>query len=218
VTQIVIVGGTGLIGRQVTLALCQNSEVDLHIVTRRQANDLPVNLHQHVAAPQDWPALIAQMQPDVAICCLGTTMKVAGSQAEFRAVDYDLVLAFAAAVRGAGARAMIAVSSVGASAQSSNFYLKTKGEAETALIRIGFERLDIIRPGLLTGGTRRAPRFGEILGTMISPLTDLLMIGSLSKYRSTPSAKVAKAICRLALASGGGTQCHENISIDTLTS
>ena len=87
---------------------------------------------------------------DVLACALGTTWKKAGkSETDFRAVDQHLVLACARAAKDAGMRQMIAVSSVGADAMAKNFYLKVKGETEQGLGRIGLQRLDILRPGLL---------------------------------------------------------------------
>lgn len=143
-------------------------------------------------------------------------MKIAGSKAAFRAVDFDLVAAFAQAAKQAGARHMIAVSSVGASDKSANFYLKTKGEAETAMAQAGFDRVDFLRPGLLTGGERPESRPGESVAIMLAPLTDLLMVGGLSRYRSIPAPVVAQAIANLALAGGQGRHIHENDAIRAL--
>jgi hypothetical protein len=81
---------------------------------------------------------------------------------------------------------------------------------------LGFERLDLLRPGLLTGGERPDSRPGERIGILLSPLTDLLMIGGLSRYRSIPSAKVAQAAVTLALGGGHGRHIHENDAIRAL--
>jgi uncharacterized protein YbjT (DUF2867 family) len=213
--RIIIAGGTGLVGKQVVDELAGLDGVDIHSV-QRSASAEQLNVSQHVLPPENWPAKIHLLKPDIAINCLGTTIRVAGSQAAFRAVDYDLVVAFAKAAREGGAQRLISISSVGASAGSSNFYLKTKGEAEDVLRGMDFERVDIIRPGLLTGGSRTDSRPGEAIGIMISPLTDLLMLGPLAKYRSTPSAKVAQAIVTLALGGGYGKHIHENDSIRAL--
>jgi uncharacterized protein YbjT (DUF2867 family) len=212
--RIVIAGGSGLVGKQVVDELAGLDSADVHMLLRSGLQVLGIN--EHVATPDDWPAIVRELKPDVAICCLGTTMKVAGSQAAFRAVDHDLVIAFAKAARSAGAQQLIAISSVGASSQSSNFYLKTKGQVEDALKTMDFVRLDIIRPGLLTGGTRKETRTGESIATVFSPLTDLLMIGPLSKYRTSASVKVAQAIVTLALGGGHGRFIHENEAIRAL--
>jgi uncharacterized protein YbjT (DUF2867 family) len=214
--RIVIAGGTGLVGQQVVSELVGLDGINVHMLLRPLSGTPILGVSQHVGDPANWPDIIDELRPDVVVSCLGTTMKQAGSQDAFRAVDHDLVLAVARSARLTGARQMIAVSSVGASSQSSNFYLKTKGEVEDMLRAMDFERLDIIRPGLLTGGKRKDYRPGESLGIMLAPLTDLLMLGSLSKYASSPSIKVAQAIVSLALAGGHGRFIHENLSIKAL--
>jgi uncharacterized protein YbjT (DUF2867 family) len=213
---ILLAGATGLVGKQVAEELAVQDGVEVHAVMRHPSDALPHSIRQHVAPIAEWPAIIAEIKPNTAISCLGTTIRTAGSQAAFRAVDFDLSVAVAQSSRQAGAQQIIAVSSVGASARSNNFYLKTKGEAEDALRSMDFERVDIIRPGLLTGGSRPDSRPGEAIGIALSPLTDLLMLGPLDKYRSTPSAKVAQAIVTLALGGGYGKFIHENEAIRIL--
>jgi uncharacterized protein YbjT (DUF2867 family) len=214
-TRILIAGASGLIGRQ-ALEMLKADGNEIHALLRRQLEDVPQRVLQHVGSGADWPAMIAGLSPDVAISCLGTTMRIAGSQEAFRAVDQDLVLSFAAAAHKAGAQHMIAISSVGAMPASSSFYLRTKADVEQGLKALKFERLDIIRPGLLTGGSRSDNRTGESIGVMLAPLTDLLMFGRLGKYRSTPSAKVARAIFVLTNCVGRGVFIHENDEINAL--
>jgi uncharacterized protein YbjT (DUF2867 family) len=215
--QVIIAGASGLVGRQTATGLGRE-RFEVHAVLRKSMADLPHFVTQHVRPSGEWGKIIAGLKPHVAICCLGTTMRTAGSREAFRAVDHDLVLAFAKAAREAGATHMITLSSVGAADSSSNFYLRTKGEVESALSGFGFDRLDIIRPGLLTGGTRTDSRLGESLAAMIAPVSDMFMFGSLGRYRSTPSDKVAKAIGNLAAQGGHGRFIHENDSIDALAS
>ncbi len=215
--RILIAGGTGLVGKQLLAELAGLDGIDVHMVLRSQPVSHAAGICQHVGATESWPMIIRELKPDVVISCLGTTMKTAGSQAAFRAVDYDLVVAFAQAAREAGTRQFIAVSSVGASARSSNFYLKTKGEAEDAVRTLDFERVDFLRPGLLTGGKRSENRLGETVAALFSPVTDLLLAGPLSKFRSTSSSKVAQSIVTLALGGGHGRFIHENDSINALS-
>ena len=215
--RIVIAGGTGLVGKQVVAELAGLDVSETHMLCRDLAVTPPLGIKHHVASPDNWPDIVRELKPEIAICTLGTTMKVAGSKAAFRAVDYDLVLAFATAARKAGAQQFICVSSVGALAGSPSFYLNTKGEVEAALRALDFDRLDILRPGLLTGGTRNEGRLGESLTSLVSPLSDLLLFGSLSKYRSSPSDRVARAIVTLALGGGYGRFIHENDSICALS-
>lgn len=210
--KIVIAGGSGLVGKQVADLLARNG-MDVHLVSRRPSAPSTPNLHEHVAPSDDWSAIIANIKPTVAISCLGTTIRSAGSQEAFKAVDQDLVLAFAAASHNAGAQHFITVSSVGVMPASSNFYLRTKADMEQGLRNIGFQRLDFMRPSLLTGGKREAHRPGEAFGILLSPLVDRLMIGPMRKYASTPSHILAQAIAALAIVQGEGIFIHENDSI-----
>lgn len=213
--KIVIAGGSGLVGKQAAEMLAR-AGFAVHLVSRRPSHALAPDIEEHVAPTADWPAIVARLKPDVAISGLGTTIRTAGSRAAFRAVDHDLVLAFAQASHDAGARHFITISSVGAMPASSNFYLRTKADMEQGLRNIGFQRLDIMRPSLLTGGQRDDRRPGEALGILLSPLVDMLMFGPMRKFASTPSAKVAKAIANLAKSGDEGVFIHENESINTL--
>jgi uncharacterized protein YbjT (DUF2867 family) len=215
-TRILLAGATGLIGRQVVELLADmSSDHELHIISRRPVGNLPVNITQHIDDASRWSDYITASAPDVLISCLGTTIKTAGSKSAFAAVDLNLVSMVGQTAKTAGAGQMIMVSSVGANVSSANFYLSTKGKAEQALRAIGFDRLDIIRPGLLRGN-RAETRTGELLGMMLSPLTDAMMHGRLRRYRSIDSATVAKAITNLTMADGSGMFIHENDAITTL--
>lgn len=214
--RILITGATGLVGKQLAVALAGQDGIETHILVRRKPERVPAGVIVHMADPADWPDAVAAIGAEVAISCLGTTMRAAGSKAAFRAVDFDLVAAFASAAKAAGARHMIAVSSVGASASAGNFYLRTKGEAEAAMAQLRFERTDFLRPGLLTGSERPESRPGESMAILLAPFTDLLMVGGLSRYRSIPALLVAQASVSLALAGGSGAHIHGNDVIRAL--
>ncbi|MBX9728167.1 MAG: NAD(P)H-binding protein [Sphingopyxis sp.] len=207
--ELLLVGATGMVGSAVVRA----APAGLHILVRRPAEALPAGVHQTVAPTEEWAEAIAKAAPDVVASALGTTIRQAGSQAAFRAVDHDLLLAVAKAARDAGARHFITVSSVGASARSASFYLRTKGEVEEALGAMGFERVDILRPGLLTGERRGPFRAGEAMAMIAAPLTDALMRGRMRRYRSVPGETVAQAILALAAGGGSGRHVHEHDGI-----
>lgn len=208
-SRILLVGATGLVGSAVAAG-----SRPLTILARRAPEAAH---HDVIVAPSEqWPEVIAARRPAVLVSCLGTTIRQAGSRAAFRAVDHDLVLASARAAREAGAAQMIAVSSVGASAGSANFYLRTKGEVEEGLRALGFDRLDLLRPGLLTGARAGPPRLGEGLAMLAAPLTDALLHGGLRRYRSIAADSVARAILALAGRGEPGAQVHENDAIRAL--
>ena len=208
---ILLAGATGLVGGALATLLPYER---LHLISRRAVDG---GLAQTVAPSEEWPAVVAKLKPATVISTLGTTIRQAGSQAAFRAIDYDLVLSVAIAAKATGAQHFIMVSSVGASAGSSTFYLKAKGEAEEAVKALGFNRVDILRPGLLRGDRQGPIRWGEQIATMISPVTDALTPEVLSQFRSVEAVSVAKATAMLVGADDGGTYIHHNREILALS-
>lgn len=132
---------------------------------------------------------------DDAFCCLGTTIKEAGSRENFRAVDHVAVLAFAWAAQRNGARRFFMVSSLGANAGSRVFYTRVKGETEEALMVLGFGTLAIFQPSLLLG-VRSKTRLGERLWAKVMWLFDPLLFGGLRKFRAIEAEVVAGAMLR----------------------
>jgi uncharacterized protein YbjT (DUF2867 family) len=202
--KILLTGATGMIGGSAAKLLASET---LHILARRALDSAAP---QTVEPTENWPTAIAAIRPDIVICALGTTIRQAGSQEAFRAVDHDLVVSVAGAANAAGARHIILVSSVGASAASNSFYLKTKGDAERAVRALGFDRLDILRPGLLRGNRQGPRRLGEAVAKFVSPLTDLLTPPAFSHFRSIAAGDVAKAIKVLTHSSCSGVHVHHN--------
>jgi len=100
-SKIIISGGSGLVGKQVADQMARTG-YEVHLVSRRPSAQSTPNVHEYVAPSDDWLAIVARIKPAVAISCLGTTIRTAGSRAAFKAVDHDLVLAFAEASHKAG--------------------------------------------------------------------------------------------------------------------
>lgn len=215
--RIVVIGGTGLVGGLLLDLLAGASGMEVHSLQRRQGVSRP-GVTTLVLDPAGWAGRVEELQPDVLLSALGTTIAAAGSRSAFRSVDHDLLLDVAQAAHAGGARHMVAVSSVGARASSGNFYLRTKGETESGLRAIGFDRLDILRPGLLRGARHGAERPGEALAMRLAPMTDRLLHGKLRRYRSIAAAEVASAMAALAERGGraGGVAVHEHDDIVAL--
>jgi uncharacterized protein YbjT (DUF2867 family) len=131
-------------------------------------------------------------QCQVAFCCLGTTMKQAGSEQAFRAIDHDLVLSFARVAKAAQAQRFVVVTSAGADPRSKNFYLRVKGEVEQALERMNFTSLDILQPGLLLGW-RGSVRPLELIASAFMPLVNPFLGGSRIALRGISARTVAAA-------------------------
>ncbi|HRE18921.1 MAG TPA: hypothetical protein PLW86_17935, partial [Rhodocyclaceae bacterium] len=122
----------------------------------------PLIDYAHLPADAPW------WKADGVICALGTTLKLAGSQAAFRLVDHDYVLAAASLAQQAGTPGFALNSSLGASVKASSFYLRVKGEVERDLEELGFSWLSIVRPSLLDGGPRPDSRPGERIALAVS--------------------------------------------------
>ncbi len=137
-------------------------------------------------------------------------MKKAGSKQAFAAIDRDLVGAVVTAAKAAGATHCIAVSSTMADPDASSFYLKVKGQAEQIMRDQSFERLDLVRPGLLRGNRTNDPRLGESLAIIASPVLDTLLHGRFRRYRSIDAADVAAAMAGLLTVTAPGETIHEN--------
>lgn len=208
-----IVGATGLIGRAV---IERFGSEPVTVLARRDVEGLSPHHIERIAPSESWPDVIAAEKPAVLICCLGTTIRQAGSQEAFRAVDHDLILAAAGGAKAAGTPHMIVVSSVGATTKSGNFYLRTKGQTEDDLRALDFDRLDLIRPGLLRGDRPGPQRLGEGIATIAAPLTDALLHGAFRRYRSISGDTVAAAIVAVARRGGSGVHIHENDAIRAL--
>lgn len=223
VSSVLLAGASGLVGRHVLARLLSQAAGPRVLApVRRQlsvrSNRLVTVVSELAAA--DEASLTEQLRGaapavEAYICCLGSTIRKAGSREAFLAVDRDLVLRLAGIARELGARQAIVVSSVGASAQSGNFYLRVKGETERALNDMGFERVDLLRPGLLLG-EREESRPGEAIARALTPFTNPLMRGPLRRYRGIAASDVAAAAVALLGRDEPGHFAHENAGLVAL--
>lgn len=189
-----IAGATGLVGGEVLKLLAESDRYErINSIVRRKTNTNYLSVHSHlVDYDQEGSFPDNEAVSDVYIC-LGTTMKKAGSKNAFYAVDFEYVLRVAKWAKKSGAETCSIISSLGASPESSNFYLRTKGEMEEALKAVGFKRLLILRPSLLLGN-RKEFRFAEKIASFVMILFSWLMFGPLKKYRAVKAEQVAKAM------------------------
>lgn len=191
---VAVAGGTGLVGRAVVEGLLADASVAaVHALGRRPLPMTHDKLTSHVV---DFTALSALPPLDEVYLALGTTIKAAGSQAAFRAVDFDANLAVARAALASGARRCGLVSAMGANPGSAVFYSRVKGELEDALAALPFEALVIARPSLLVGertSLGQPGRPGEELGLVMSRLLGGFVP---SNYKPVRATDVARALLR----------------------
>jgi len=213
--RVLLAGATGLVGTRTMEAAVGRDDFRLVALTRREA-PMPkgARMEMMVADSARWDEAVALIGPDAAICALGTTWRKAGAdEAAFRLVDEELVLQVARAALTAGARSFVFLSSVGANPHSKAFYLRLKGEVEARLKKLGFARLDILRPGLLRGPRKGDRRLAERAGIIAAPLTNLLLHGSRRQYRAIDARLVARAALQCTKEKARGTFVHDNDAI-----
>ena len=199
--RILLAGATGLTGEHLLDRLLSEPTVLRVLAPTRR----PLAEHPRLDNPQgELPSLLPTLGGplDIAFCCLGTTIKQAGSQEAFRAVDHDLVVAVAQRARALGARHFLVVSALGADPRSSVFYNRVKGEMEESLRAMDWPQLTIARPSLLLG-ERNETRLVEQLA---APLARLIP----GKYRSIHACNLARALWRLALEEQDGVRVVES--------
>ncbi|WP_296269278.1 oxidoreductase [Pseudomonas sp. UBA6562] len=199
--RVLIAGATGLTGEHLLDRLLSEPTISRVLAPTRR----PLVEHAHLENPVGeladlLPALTGNV--DIAFCCLGSTIKQAGSEAAFRAVDLELVTAFGKRARELGARHLLVISAIGADTGSSVFYNRVKGEMEEALKQQGWPQLTIARPSLLLG-ERLNQRLAERLA---APLARLIP----GKYKGIEACTLARALWRLALEEQDGVRVVES--------
>lgn len=204
---VLLAGATGLTGQKLLGMLLEDEGVQHVLAPTRHALAPHAKLENPVGMVSH---LIAQLhqQADTVFCCLGTTIRQAGSREAFRMVDYDLPLSLARHALALGARHYIVISALGADASSRLFYNRTKGELELALQKQAWPRLTIVRPSLLLGA-RHKPRVGEVLA---APFSRILP----GRWRGIEAVTVARAMWRLARAPGDGLRIVESNELQQL--
>ena len=210
-----IAGATGLTGAALLDELLREPQMDRVVAFVRRP--LSVVDHKLTETPVDFEHLREGNHGfvDAAFCCLGTTIKTAGSEAAFRLVDHDYVLAFADAAKAHGAGHFGVVSARGADATSRIFYNRVKGETERDLRQLGFASLAIYQPSILVGN-RQQQRPAERIGTILAQALSPLMLGPLRKYRAIRVTTIAKAMLRQSLTAKSGVEVYESDVIEEL--
>lgn len=203
-----IAGASGLVGSQLlTLLLASERYAKVIVVGRRPLPQVHPKLEQRVLDLDHLDQHRLGLIADDVYCCLGTTMRQAGSKEAFYKVDYLYVVKLAALTAGNFAAQFLVVSAMGADAESRIYYNRVKGEMEQAVRQTPFRVIHIFRPSLLLGN-RAEKRLGEQIGAVLMKALRPLMVGPLRKYQAVEAATVARAMLRAAEEDGGGIRVH----------
>lgn len=191
-------GATGLVGGEILSLLIEDNSVEKVLVANRREVKSPHPKVTQIVVDFDnlsnHPELF---QSDCVFICLGTTIKKAGSKEAFEKVDFEIPKEIASLSGKGKVKRLVAISSLGADANSSTFYLKTKGKAEDAIFENGPDTSIVVRPSLLIGD-RDEFRLSEKIAQIIMPKLNFLFVGSLKKYRSIKASQVAISMLAIA--------------------
>ncbi|TDQ09835.1 oxidoreductase [Pedobacter metabolipauper] len=213
----ILLGASGLIGGSLLKQLLECPDYSGVLVLVRKKLDVEhPKLKQLVLDFDNLSAHASEIKGDVVFCCLGTTKSKTPDAAQYRKIDYQYPLDVAAIAQANGAEHYHLVSSMGANADSSIFYTRTKGEAERDLKAIPFKSIYIYRPSLLDG-ERKESRFAEKVMISVMRFINPILTGKLKKYRSIKIEKVAAAMLKESLTNKEGVFIHLSDQIEALT-
>lgn len=193
-----VVGATGLVGSALVKLLCESEEyASVNVISRRPLDYVHPKL---VVTLREFDA-IAERDIEFAyevFCCLGTTIKKAGSRPEFEKVDFEYPMTIAALAKNRGIGHFIVISAMGANEKALAYYSRVKGKLEAELIKMDFPQLSIVRPSLITGD-RKEFRLGESIGAKVLSVVNPLLVGPMKKVRSISAEQIALAMKVIAL-------------------
>ena len=213
----VIIGSTGLTGSQLLRTLLSNNAYDKVIsFVRRSSKISHLKLVQHVVDFDDPKTYEELIEGNDMFCCLGTTIKKAGTEEAFERVDFLYPIQFAKAAANKGIKQYSIISALGANPKSGNFYLRTKGKCEDELRKLPFQSISVFRPSLLLGN-RKEFRLGEKLAESIMRIFSIFFIGRLRKYKAINVKKVAYAMFRIAQQNTIGYHIYESDEISDIS-
>ncbi|MCJ8210421.1 NAD-dependent epimerase/dehydratase family protein [Mucilaginibacter sp. RS28] len=212
----IIAGATGLVGGELLQIILQNSDYqEVLVITRRDLGIQNPKLVQLIVNFDELDQHQHTLTADALFCCLGTTQKKTPDRKQYKKIDYEYPLNLAQIAKRNGIKQYHFISSVGADMHSSNFYLKTKGETEDALVHLHLQCLHIYQPSFLVGN-RSESRLGEKIAGAVLKIVDPLLIGGLKKYRSIKAAAVAKAMYNQSMKQETGLYIHPSDHIKKL--
>lgn len=193
-----LLGASGLVGGELLNCLLRAPEYEkVRILVRKPLDFQHLKLEEHVIRFEDLAQHKECFKVDDVFCCLGTTIKKAGSKKEFQKVDVEYPLKIAKYAKELGAEKFLVISSIGADPNSKVFYSRMKGLLEEKLKEIGYDTLHIFRPSLLLGD-RKEYRFGESAAAVLANRISFAFVGKLKEYKPIEAKTVALGMYKAA--------------------
>ena len=195
----VLFGASGFIGSYLLDELLNNSDYgQVSIVVRKNLNINHPKLKILRGSFHSLPELKENIGGDEIFITLGTTKKNTPDKNEYYRVDHDYPVLAAKIAKEKGAKSVFVVTAVGANANSSIFYIKTKGETERDIIALDFEHTHIFRPSMIMGNRKENRPLEKVLIKMWAVVNRLLIGKQLTKYRGINGKDIAKAMINAA--------------------
>jgi uncharacterized protein YbjT (DUF2867 family) len=214
---VILAGATGLIGKNLLSFLLRSPDYEkVHILVRQNISLQHEKLIVHLVDFENPEPTLSQLSAETFFCCIGTTMRQAGSTEAFRKVDYEYPLRLGQIVKRQGIKQFVLISSIGANKNSRIFYSRVKGEVEEALTDLKFGSTLIFRPSLLLGH-RQEFRFAEEVSKIFMKIFIPFFIGSIRRYRPVQATSVAAVMAYEAARGLKGISIYESDHIQLIS-
>ncbi len=194
----IILGATGLTGNiLLNKVLGDNRYRNIKIFTRSPLRYENPRVTEILCDLLDVDSFKDNFYGDEVFCCIGTTVKKTPDKELYKKIDYGIPVSAAKLCKSNGIKTFVTMSSMGANANSSIFYNRTKGEMEQAVLEQKIENTYILRPSIISGN-RNERRIGEKIGLILMKVLNPLFVGPLRKYRVVDAEIIANAMIELA--------------------
>ena len=211
----IVIGGTGLTGRQLVAQLAQLKIKPQIVCLHRKKVDMGIAGVEDVEVDFSKPSTLAPYftAGSWVFCCVGTTMAIAKSREAFLKVDFDIPLLIGKIAKASEAAGYSIISTAGANTEGLFFYSRIKGDIEDALQELALPALHIFRPGMLLGH-RTNERIGEKIGRSIAQWLKPIFKGPLAPYRSIEATSLATVMIKQALLASQGVHFFEGPTLE----
>ncbi len=195
---VIVLGATGLTGSILLEKLINDDRYEsIKLFSRKKIEGLPKKVQQFIGNILELENFKEDFKANEVFCCIGTTAKKTPNKELYKSIDYGIPVSAAKLSKENGINTFLVVSALGANAESSIFYNKTKGEMEQAVLQQKIANTYILQPSII-GGNRKEQRLGEKIGLTVFKIIQPLFIGKLKKYKIIEATDIANAMVKLA--------------------